>query len=65
MADDNDKPEKPTADAPGVVVPADSARHAAASAIPDAGEAAGSRRGKSGDGRAGEVARGCGQRITG
>jgi NADH-quinone oxidoreductase subunit C len=41
MADDNDKPEKPTADAPGVVVPADSTGTPPPSAIPDAGEAAG------------------------
>jgi NADH-quinone oxidoreductase subunit C len=41
MADDNDKPEQPTPDAPGVVVPADAAGTPPPSAIPDAGEAAG------------------------
>lgn len=41
MADDNDKPEEPTADAPGVVVPADATGTPPPSAIPDAGEAAG------------------------
>ena len=41
MADDNDKPVEPTTDAPGVVVPKDSAGTPPASAIPDAGEAAG------------------------
>jgi len=40
MADDNDKPEEPTADAPGVVVPADATGTPPPSAIPDAGEAA-------------------------
>ena len=40
MADDNDKPEQPTADAPGVVVPTDEAGTPPPSAIPDAGEAA-------------------------
>lgn len=41
MADDNDKPVDPTNDAPGVVVPKDSTGTPPASAIPDAGEAAG------------------------
>jgi NADH-quinone oxidoreductase subunit C len=41
MADDNDKPEEPTADAPGVVVPADATGTPPPAAIPDAGEAAG------------------------
>lgn len=41
MADDNDKPEQPTPDTPGVVVPADAAGTPPPSAIPDAGEAAG------------------------
>jgi len=41
MADDNDKPDKPAADAPGVVVPADSIGTPPPAAIPDAGEAAG------------------------
>jgi NADH-quinone oxidoreductase subunit C len=41
MADDNDKPEEPTADVPGVVVPADSEGTPPASAIPDAGEVSG------------------------
>lgn len=41
MADDNDKPEKPIADAPGVEVPAGETGTPPASAIPDAGEAAG------------------------
>ena len=41
MADDNDNPDKPTEDAPGVVVPADSTGTPPASSIPDAGEAAG------------------------
>ena len=40
MPDDNDKPEQP-ADAPGVVVPADTSGTPPPSAIPDAGEAAG------------------------
>jgi NADH-quinone oxidoreductase subunit C len=40
MADDNDKPEEPTADAPGVVVPADATGTPPPAAIPDAGEAA-------------------------
>ncbi|HUS13315.1 MAG TPA: NADH-quinone oxidoreductase subunit C [Pyrinomonadaceae bacterium] len=41
MPDDNDKPEQPAADAPGVVVPADSSGTPPPAAIPDAGEAAG------------------------
>ncbi len=41
MADDNDKPDKRTEEAPGVVVPADSTGTPPASAIPDAGVAAG------------------------
>lgn len=41
MADENDKPEEPTADAPGVVVPADASGTPPPAAIPDAGEAAG------------------------
>ena len=41
MADDNDKPDKPAADAPGVVVPAGSTGTPPPAAIPDAGEAAG------------------------
>jgi NADH-quinone oxidoreductase subunit C len=41
MADDNDKPEKPITDAPGVVVPAGEAGTPPPSAIPDAGEAVG------------------------
>jgi len=41
MPDDNDKPEQPAADAPGVVVPADTSGTPPPSAIPDAGEAAG------------------------
>ena len=41
MADDNDKPDKPAADAPGVVVPADSTGTPPPAAIPDAGQAAG------------------------
>ena len=41
MADDNDKPDEPTAKAPGVVVPADAAGTPSPSAIPDAGEVAG------------------------
>ena len=41
MSDDNDKPEQPAADAPGVVVPADTSGTPPPSAIPDAGEAAG------------------------
>lgn len=41
MADSNDNPEKPAADAPGVTVPEDSSGTPPASAIPDAGEAAG------------------------
>ena len=40
MPDDNDKPEQP-ADAPGVVVPADTSGTPPPSAIPEAGEAAG------------------------
>lgn len=39
MADDNDKPEQPIADAPGVVVPTDEAGTPPPAAIPDAGEA--------------------------
>ena len=41
MVDENDKPEKPTAETPGVVVPEESAGTPPPSAIPDAGEAAG------------------------
>ena len=41
MADDNDKPDKPTQDSPGVVVPPDEAGTPPPAAIPDAGEAAG------------------------
>jgi NADH-quinone oxidoreductase subunit C len=41
MADNNDKPEKPMADVPGVVVPAAETGTPPPSAIPDAGEAAG------------------------
>ena len=41
MADDNDKPDKPTPDTPGVVVPAGETGTPPPSAIPDAGEAAG------------------------
>lgn len=41
MPDDNDKPDQPAADAPGVVVPVDAGGTPPASAIPDAGEAAG------------------------
>ncbi len=41
MADSNDNPEKPIADAPGVTVPEDASGTPPASAIPDAGEAAG------------------------
>ena len=41
MADDNDKPDKPAADAPGVVVPADSTGTPPPAAIPDAGGGAG------------------------
>ena len=41
MADDNDKPDEPTADVPGVVVPADAAGTPPPSSIPDAGAAAG------------------------
>ena len=41
MADDNDKPDEPTAKVPGVVVPADAAGTPPPSAIPDAGEVAG------------------------
>jgi NADH-quinone oxidoreductase subunit C len=41
MADDNDKPEKSTAEPPGVVVPANASGTPPPSAIPDAGEAAG------------------------
>lgn len=41
MADENDKPQEPTSDAPGVVVPADSAGTPPREAIPDAGQVAG------------------------
>ena len=41
MTDDNDKPEKPSPDAPGVVLPAGAEGTPPPSAIPDAGEAAG------------------------
>jgi NADH-quinone oxidoreductase subunit C len=41
MADENDKPQDPTSDAPGVVVPADSAGTPPPAAIPDAGQVAG------------------------
>ena len=41
MADDNDKPDKPTPDPPGVVAPVDATGAPAASAIPEAGKAAG------------------------
>ncbi len=41
MADDNDKPDEPTAKVPGVVVPADATGTPPPSAIPDAGEVAG------------------------
>src|SRR6266480_2526568 len=41
MANDNDKPDKPSPDAPGVVVPAGATGTPPPSAIPDAGEAAG------------------------
>ncbi len=41
MMDDEDKPEKSASDAPGVVVPAESAGTPPPAAIPDAGEAAG------------------------
>lgn len=41
MPDDNDKPVDPTADVPGVVVPADAAGTPPPAAIPEAGEAAG------------------------
>lgn len=41
MFDDEDKPEQSAADAPGVVVPADSAGTPPPAAIPDAGQAAG------------------------
>lgn len=41
MADDNDKPEKPIAEAPGVEVPAAETGTPPPSAIPDAGEVAG------------------------
>jgi NADH-quinone oxidoreductase subunit C len=41
MFDDEDKPEQPASDAPGVVVPADSGGTPPASTIPDAGEVAG------------------------
>ena len=41
MADDNDKPDKPTPDAPGVVIPPGEAGTPPPAVIPDAGEAAG------------------------
>jgi NADH-quinone oxidoreductase subunit C len=41
MADDNDKPDEPISQAPGVVVPADATGTPPPSAIPGAGEAAG------------------------
>ena len=41
MANDNDKPDKPSPDAPCVVVPADSTGTPPPAAIPNAGEAAG------------------------
>jgi len=41
MADENDKPEKPTPETPGVVVPAGETGTPPPAAIPDAGEAAG------------------------
>ena len=41
MADDNDRPDKPTPDSPGVVVPPGEAGTPPPAAIPDAGEAAG------------------------
>jgi NADH-quinone oxidoreductase subunit C len=41
MADENDNPEKPTPEIPGVVVPAGETGTPPPSAIPDAGEAAG------------------------
>jgi NADH-quinone oxidoreductase subunit C len=41
MADDNDKPDEPISNAPGVVVPADSTGTPPPSAIPEAGEQAG------------------------
>jgi NADH-quinone oxidoreductase subunit C len=41
MAEDNDKPDKPGPDAPGVVVPPGEAGTPPVAAIPDAGEAAG------------------------
>jgi NADH-quinone oxidoreductase subunit C len=41
MADDNDKPGEPTANVPGVVVPADEVGTPPPPAIPDAGEVAG------------------------
>jgi len=41
MADDNDKPDKPTPDPPGVVIPPGEAGTPPPAAIPDAGEAAG------------------------
>jgi NADH-quinone oxidoreductase subunit C len=41
MADDNDKPDKPASDAPGVVVPAGESGTPPPAAIPDAGVAAG------------------------
>lgn len=41
MADDNDKPQEPKPDVPGVVVPSDAAGTPPAAAIPDAGQLAG------------------------
>src|SRR6266550_7060230 len=41
MADDNDKPDEPISQAPGVVVPADATGTPPPAAIPEAGEAAG------------------------
>ena len=41
MADDNDKPDQPNSEPPGVVVPTDASGTPPPSAIPDAGEAAG------------------------
>jgi len=41
MADDNDRPDQPNSELPGVVVPTDASGTPPPSAIPDAGEAAG------------------------
>jgi len=41
MADDNDKPDQPNSEPPGVVVPTDASGTPPPSVIPDAGEAAG------------------------